>query len=127
MLLAGVYGSSLLRTGASGYGIGAFLTQHQLGQEGATAYVSCVLSAAERHYRISKKECLAVVWSIVKFPPYLFGSPTLVDKGHRALWWLYFFKYHVCRLGLWAVRLQEYDIKTIHKTGKLYQDAECLS
>ena len=77
-----------LRTDASDRGIRAVLMQdHGQGSQ-PVAYASKKLNGTETRYSTIEKECLAIVWAIKKFEPYLLGARFANKTDHQPLQYL---------------------------------------
>jgi hypothetical protein len=63
----------ILTTDASNHGLGAVLSQGDIGKDLPIAYASRNLNQAEKIYSTSEMELLAIVWGIQHFRPYLYG------------------------------------------------------
>ncbi|KAE8914609.1 hypothetical protein PF003_g1831 [Phytophthora fragariae] len=72
-------------TDASITGLGACLMQDQGHGWQPVAFASKVNSETEAKYGITELECLAVVWSIKLFRPYLYGRKFTIVTDHSAL------------------------------------------
>lgn len=106
-----------IETDASDYGMGAVLTQVQDGEERVIAYMSAKLTAAQRKYHVTERECLAVITAIEKFRQYIEGVKFTVISDHASLQWLQNLKDPAGRLARWALRLQAYDYEIKHRKG----------
>uniref|UniRef100_A0A671MRQ1 Reverse transcriptase RNase H-like domain-containing protein n=1 Tax=Sinocyclocheilus anshuiensis TaxID=1608454 RepID=A0A671MRQ1_9TELE len=89
-------------------GLGAALMQRdEQGRDCAVAYAS----------RTPEKECLAVIWALEYFRPYIEGLHLTVFSDHSSLKWLMSRPNPTGRLARWSLRLQDFDFEIIHKPG----------
>lgn len=107
----------VLQTDASNIGLGATLFQVITDKKHIIANISATLSDTERRYSSNEKECLAVLWAVTKFRPYLEGRPFVLRTDNRALLWLHKFKEERSKLTRWALTLQEYQFTVEHIAG----------
>ncbi|KAI4899348.1 hypothetical protein NFI96_008696 [Prochilodus magdalenae] len=117
-----------LHTDACDVGLGTALMQRDKdGQEVVVAYASHTLYKLEKPYSTTEKECLGVIWALEHFRPYIEGLPVTVYTDHSSLKWLMSRPNPTGRLARWCLRLQDFDIRIIHKPGAQNQVPDALS
>ena len=116
-----------LYTDASNLGLGAILAQRQQGKEKIICCASRTLNNAESNYSTTKKECLAIVWGVQVFRPFLIATHFEILTDHYALQWLRSMKSTSAILHRWAAALEDYRFTILHRPGKLQGHVDALS
>ena len=116
-----------LYTDASTAGLGAILAQVRDGKERIICCASRALNQAEKAYPATKLECLAIVWAVAKFRPYLMAMPFEAYTDHYALQWLKTMRTGSALLHRWSAALEEYDFTVHHRPGKAQTHVDGLS
>jgi hypothetical protein len=116
-----------LETDASKVGLGACLMQDQGQRCQPMAFASKVNNNAEANYSITELECVAVVWAVKLFRPYLYGRTFEIITDHAALKWLMTRPNLAGRLHRWSLTLQEYEFDIVYRPGATNVAADALS
>jgi hypothetical protein len=118
----------MLRTDASGVGLGAVLTQIQDGKERVIAYHSRKLNPAEVKYPVHERELLGVVEAARVWRHYLWGREFTIKTDNWANKYLNTQpRLDPRRQAKWMEFLQEYDFVLEHIPGKQNVVADALS
>ena len=78
-------------------------------------------------YSSYEVECLAAVWAIAHFWCYLYGNEFLLVTHHQPLKWFIESDKLTGKLARWALLLQEYDFKVVHRARLVNMDVDGLS
>jgi hypothetical protein len=106
----------ILHTNWSAFGIGTILGQlDEEGKEYVIAYASRSNNKAESNYSSYEGECLAVVWAIIHFRPSFYGTNFTFYTNHQPIKWLMTNDKLTGKLARWALILQDYEYKVIHR------------
>lgn len=117
----------IIQTDASQVGLGAVLTQEFPEGEKVIGYASRSLTSQEMKYSTTELECLAVLYAIERFRPYIEGVKFKVITDHYSLLWLNKLQNPSGRLARWSLRLQGYDFDIIHRKGKMHCVPDAIS
>ncbi|CAM4788283.1 unnamed protein product [Rotaria magnacalcarata] len=112
----------IIRTDASGVGIGVVLLQEQIVNRYNTtsiykpvAFASRTLKPAETRYSTIELEALDIWWNVTqKFHSYIEGQQFTVETDHKPLLSLMKKTYHNSRIERWMTTLQQYDMIIRH-------------
>jgi hypothetical protein len=96
----------ILTTDASNQGLGAVLSQGNIGKDLPIAYASRNLNKAEKSYSTSERELLTIIWGIKQFRPYLYGRKNKIASDQKSLIWIMNVKDLGSRLLRWYIKLE---------------------
>ncbi len=118
----------ILHTNQSAFGIGVIFSQlDEENKEYVIAYASRSNNKAKSNYSSYKGECLVVVWAIIHFKPYLYGTNFTLYTDHQPIKWLLTNDELIGKLAHWAFIFQEYEFKVIHRPGITHQNTDTIS
>lgn len=117
-----------LHTDASKHALGAILFQRSSedGQFHPVHYLSFKTSEAEQKLHSYELEVMAVVRAVQKLRVYLIGNPFTVVTDCQAFKST-MEKKDIPKISRWAMILQEYDFKVIHRAGSSMRHVDALS
>lgn len=116
----------ILTTDASDYALGAVLSQIQNGVDRPISFASRTLSDRESGYATNEKEALAIIWSVKKFTPYLFGKKFTLVTDHKPLTFIKTSDKNP-KILRWRLDLEAFDYDIVYKEGKTNVVADALS
>lgn len=118
----------ILVTDASKLGLGCVLSQlDEDGKEHPVVFASRGLKPNEANYAPTKLECLAVIWAVKLFRPYLHGKKFMIITDHSALTGLLKTPNPTGLIARWIVTLSEYDFDIKYRPGRVNESADFLS
>jgi hypothetical protein len=117
----------IVNTDASGYGIGAVLSQNFEDGEHPIAYASRTLKDTECRYPVIEREALGIFWAVNHFKEFLDGAEFVVVTDHKPLVKLMNKDFDNPKLLEYATKLQKRQFKINYREGKYNQNADTLS
>jgi hypothetical protein len=67
------------------------------------------------------------VWAIIHFRPYFYGTKFTLYTNHQPIKWLMTNDKFTSKLARWALILQEYEFKVIHRPGITHENVDTMS
>ena len=118
----------ILTTDASGYGLGATLSQvGEDGEEHPISYASRTLKEEEMRYPPIDREALGVLWAVIHYEEYLEGKHFTIYTDHKPLVTLMIKAEPAKRLAHYAMQLEHLTFTIKYKPGVTNIDADALS
>jgi hypothetical protein len=117
----------LVQCDASYIAIGAVLSQKDdRNREHPISFFNKKLTKAEKRWSIHELEFYSVLQALKKWRAYLIGTPFTVETDHVSLKWMRETKDNA-KLLRWALQLEDFDFKVVHRSGKANANADALS
>ena len=104
-----------ISTDASQHRVGAVLYQVVNREKKYVSFTSKALKKGQRNYSATKRELLAIVYTLKRWEPFLAGTKFSVETDHKALSFLHNAKSHMVRD--WARYLSTFDFTVSHIPG----------
>ncbi len=118
----------ILHTNCNAFDIGVLLGQlDEEGKEYVITYASQNNNEVENNYSSYERECFAIVWAIIHFKPYLYGTKFTLYTNHWPIKWLMTYDKLTGKLAHWVLILQEYEFKVIHRPSITHQNTNTMS
>ena len=115
------------QTDANSAGAGVVLLQPVGREERILAFASYRFLKTDSRRGPTKRECLAVLWTIKHFRQYVASRCLTLVTDYSALTWLFRSRNLDPKLHRWALSLQEYDIDLRWRAGSVNHVPDCLS
>ena len=117
-----------LYTDASDVAVGAILVQLDDKQvERPVHYVSRCFRGSEKAWSTIEKEAYAIVYTLTKLRPYLYGAKFVIYTDHKPLKSLFLSEVKNTKIQRWSSLIAEYAAPIEHYKGKLNIRADMLS
>jgi RNase H-like domain found in reverse transcriptase/Reverse transcriptase (RNA-dependent DNA polymerase)/Integrase zinc binding domain/Chromo (CHRromatin Organisation MOdifier) domain/Retroviral aspartyl protease len=129
LTIADVNRPFVISTDASGYAIGAVLSQDKGQGLQPVAYMSQKLSPTASTWHVHQKELFAVIQAVKQWRHYLLGTsePVVIETDHRSLEYIQT-QPHIPPMQVrWIEYLQQYNFVMRYKEGKSNVVADSLS
>lgn len=117
----------ILHTDASGFAVGAVLSQEDGRGLRPVAFASRKLNSAEQNYAVHELELLAIMHALRTWRHYLLGTRTRVVTDHLSLKYLQTQPTLSRRQARWLETLQEFDLEITYQAGSTNVVADALS
>ena len=90
------------------------------------AYFSKAMNGCELRYDKEVKECLAVLYAVGHFRPYLYGRHFILAFNHEPVHWMTYVENPGTRLIKSRLKLKDYEYTFEYKKGKLNRGVKAL-
>jgi RNase H-like domain found in reverse transcriptase/Reverse transcriptase (RNA-dependent DNA polymerase)/Integrase zinc binding domain/Chromo (CHRromatin Organisation MOdifier) domain/Retroviral aspartyl protease len=114
-------------TDASGFAIGATLSQDHGKGEQPIAFMSKKMLSAERNYAVHEQEMLAIICALKEWRHYLYGKKFTIITDHKSLTYFVSQPNLSSRQARWQAFLSEFDFDIVYRAGKENVLADALS